>query len=499
MITTRKELKEYLKADLEPFMYPNWRKKVGSFLLHDFNSYRYRYLVHLRKLEYHSNHPITHVIPCIYHKIKKNKLGIKLNWEIPCNTFGKGLHPWHPNIVVNGDVKVGESCLLHGNNCFGRKSGYTALKGCPNIGDNFELGFNSSVFGPVSIANNVIVGANSFVSKSIEVGNSIYAGCPAKEILPKSPNYKVSIIIPIYNVEDYLRECLESVINQTYKNIEIICVNDGSTDSSNKILDEYSKKDKRIQIINKPNGGLSSARNAGLDICTGDYIYFVDSDDYIELNTIELLITKIGCNDICYCGVNLVKEDGTLKYSIYPNVVTAFNEDKVWDLYFDRYYLWAMVAWNKLYKKSIFDDLRYDEGKLCEDAWILHKILSKATSITTVATSLHSYRQRDNSIMRVGNPIVQYDCIDAYLNRLDYFKSKKHLYKKYGSELMMDIIHQYCLFIDANNKNNKYSNNDIKLVHKKICKVLHTKSIKRNIYFLLFKICPSIVVKHEIR
>ena len=107
---------------------------------------------------------------------------------------------------------------------------------------------------------------------------------------------KISVIIPIYNVEKYLSRCLESVINQTYKNLEIILVNDGSTDNSSKIIQQYY--DPRIKIINKINGGLSSARNAGLKICTGDYITFVDSDDWIELDMIEFM-TKQVCNTNC--------------------------------------------------------------------------------------------------------------------------------------------------------------------------------------------------------
>ena len=109
---------------------------------------------------------------------------------------------------------------------------------------------------------------------------------------------KVSIIIPVYNVEKYLKKCLDSVINQTYKDIEIICVNDGSKDGSENILKEYATKDSRIKIIEKKNGGLSSARNAGLDVASGEYCYFVDSDDWIELNTIEKLTDIILSNDV---------------------------------------------------------------------------------------------------------------------------------------------------------------------------------------------------------
>ena len=103
---------------------------------------------------------------------------------------------------------------------------------------------------------------------------------------------KISVIIPVYKVEQYLPECLDSIINQTYKNLEIICIDDGSPDNSGKILDEYASKDNRIRVIHKENGGISSARNAGLDIATGDWISFVDSDDWLDINTYEKLLSS---------------------------------------------------------------------------------------------------------------------------------------------------------------------------------------------------------------
>ena len=103
---------------------------------------------------------------------------------------------------------------------------------------------------------------------------------------------KISIISPVYNVEDYLKDCVESILNQTYKNIELILIDDGSTDNSGKICDEYASKDNRVKIVHKKNGGLSSARNAGLDIATGDYIFFVDSDDFLYKNSVIEKIIK---------------------------------------------------------------------------------------------------------------------------------------------------------------------------------------------------------------
>ena len=124
----------------------------------------------------------------------------------------------------------------------------------------------------------------------------------------------VSVIVPVYNVEQYIRKCIESILNQTYNKMEIILVDDGSTDNSGIICDEYSKRDKRIKVIHKINGGLSDARNAGLDICTGDYIVFVDSDDYIKNNMIEMLHKDIleKRADISVCSY-FFDNDGNIK------------------------------------------------------------------------------------------------------------------------------------------------------------------------------------------
>ena len=133
---------------------------------------------------------------------------------------------------------------------------------------------------------------------------------------------KISVIVPVYNVEKYLDKCVESIVNQTYKNLEIILVDDGSTDSCPEICDEWAKKDNRIKVIHKPNGGLSSARNAGMDSMTGSYIQFVDSDDYIKSNMIEVMYGNIikGDYDVCVCNYSFIDES--------DNVISATDFKK---------------------------------------------------------------------------------------------------------------------------------------------------------------------------
>ena len=139
----------------------------------------------------------------------------------------------------------------------------------------------------------------------------------------------ISLIIPVYNVENYLRQCLDSIINQTLKEIEIICINDGSTDSSKQILEEYALKDERIKIINQKNKGAGAARNSGIDAATGEYIGFVDSDDWVNLDAFEKLYNKITREnvDIVFSRYNYVFEDGRIQHS--PNHFGEVNEIKI--------------------------------------------------------------------------------------------------------------------------------------------------------------------------
>ena len=176
----------------------------------------------------------------------------------------------------------------------------------------------------------------------------------------------VSIIVPVYNVEKYLSKCIEILINQTYTNIEILLINDGSTDNSKKICEQFKEKDSRIKLINKENGGLSDARNKGLQEAIGKYIAFVDSDDYVEKNYIETLyslITKFN-SEIAIAdfrvikGAKKIKEDETKEYCITPE--KAIEEM----LYSDFYYI---SACSKLYKKELFENVEFPKGKMFED------------------------------------------------------------------------------------------------------------------------------------
>ena len=209
-------------------------------------------------------------------------------------------------------------------------------------------------------------------------------------------NSKVSVIVPVYNVEGYLSRCLESLVRQTLKEIEIILVDDGSIDSSGTICEDYAAKDNRIRVIHKANGGLSSARNAGIKIATAEHIMFVDSDDYVDENycllPYEISIEKdidIVCFDY-YIGQNK-KSDRKRRQSGFKSKQEAV------DMLFDKY---GSVAWDKLYRKRLFTTISYPEGRKHEDEGTTYKLFHIARSIYYLNVPLYHYCQRKESISR---------------------------------------------------------------------------------------------------
>ena len=211
----------------------------------------------------------------------------------------------------------------------------------------------------------------------------------------------ISVIVPIYNVEEYLPRCIDSIINQTYKNLEIILVDDGSPDNCPKICDEYAKKDTRIKVIHKQNGGVSSARNAGLDNATGSYISFVDSDDWIDQKLYELLVnvatknqSEMVCSGFVDCYV-----DSNKQIIRCPNSNTVvFTDEQILDNYYNQYFPQFTVPWAKLYKSTIFTDLRYNK-MIYEDSEILFKIIHKVKSVTIIAFSGYYYQKRNHGLV----------------------------------------------------------------------------------------------------
>lgn len=240
----------------------------------------------------------------------------------------------------------------------------------------------------------------------------------------------ISVIIPVYNVEKYLRKCINSILNQTYKNLEIILVDDGSPDKCGKICDEYREKDLRVHVIHKENGGLSDARNIGIKNATGKYIVFIDSDDWIHPNMIEILFYEIQKSnaDISMCMFKYIYEDEMEKNidtEYHINSVEILTSEEVLERYYSDSRVPYVVAWNKLYKRDLFQKICYPKGKIHEDEFTTYKLFYDAEKIIVVDAELYFYLQRCNSITGGSSKVKHWDILDAYSESKDYYKVHK--------------------------------------------------------------------------
>lgn len=227
----------------------------------------------------------------------------------------------------------------------------------------------------------------------------------------------ISVIVPIYGVENYLRQCVESLLNQTHQNLEIILVDDGSPDACPAICDEFSQKDTRIRVIHKKNGGLSDARNAGLDVATGEYIGFVDSDDWIMPDMFEYLLHGIlGYRaEISCCGhVNI--QDEWMDYKSEEKDIVYSTEAALNELFFDRL---KSFAWNKLYKATLWENIRYPVGRNFEDILTTYKLFERSSRIAVLKEPKYYYRIRQNSIMHDTSFINRWSIYTAVIDRFN--------------------------------------------------------------------------------
>lgn len=230
---------------------------------------------------------------------------------------------------------------------------------------------------------------------------------------------KVSVIVPVYGVECYLDKCVSSIVGQTYKNLEIILVDDGSPDNCPKMCDEWAKKDRRIKVIHKENGGLSSARNAALDVCDGDYITFVDSDDFLDKNACFEMIKNIKDSDVLVGQMAYVTPIRTAyKQSFEKQVLTKSN--KLIENYFAHKNKIGSMACAKLYKKEIFDGLRFLVGRIYEDASIMPKILERCEKIVVIPETLYYWRENIRGITHTKNLKYYSDMILLFREQIQF-------------------------------------------------------------------------------
>lgn len=258
-------------------------------------------------------------------------------------------------------------------------------------------------------------------------------------------NPLISVIVPIYNVEKYLEKCVESLLNQTYSNLEIVLVDDGAKDSSPAMCDSFAEKDSRIKVVHKKNGGLSDARNAGLEVATGEYISFIDSDDYVALDMYKTMITEALNNDaqVVECNSYVAYEDGKIDvyksfdYKLYTN-----NRDIIFDYIREGYI--QTVVWNKLYRRDIIGDIRFEFGKCHEDEFFTYQILAKTTRFVHTNEFYYYYVQRQGSVMNSSFSLKQLDAIEGGLNRAKFVKENHpDLYFEQVKPLTFFCIYNY--------------------------------------------------------
>ncbi len=240
---------------------------------------------------------------------------------------------------------------------------------------------------------------------------------------------KISIIVPIYKVEEYLPRCIDSILAQTFTDFELILVDDGSPDNCGKICDEYAEKDARIRVIHKENGGLSDARNAGIEASCGEYLMFVDSDDWVDENYAYNMLENILSteSDIAICGLNCAYPSGEIKH-----ISTTIDKDEIITPYEACRRMTLEAGWhyvsvcNKIFRKTMFQTIRFPIRKLHEDVFVAHRLYFESKQIGVITKPLYFYSMREGSIthkkMNIHRAI---NCFEHEVDRYLFYRSKK--------------------------------------------------------------------------
>lgn len=236
---------------------------------------------------------------------------------------------------------------------------------------------------------------------------------------------KLSVIVPVYKVEPYIHKCVDSILGQTYTNLEVILVDDGSPDNCGKICDEYAAKDKRVKVIHKKNGGQADARNFGIEIASGKIIGFVDSDDYIEpymyqdmINYMENYSLDIVCADTKQVRGNKIKYNPRYKNNLIWNKEEALCENLNGNL--------DNAVWNKIYKRKVIENVRFPIGRVYEDVATIYKFIYNADKVGYLAKGCYYYIKRKGSTISTSfNSKSRYDCFVGYIERLNFAEKHK--------------------------------------------------------------------------
>lgn len=264
---------------------------------------------------------------------------------------------------------------------------------------------------------------------------------------------KISVIVPIYRVEAYLAECMDSILSQTYQDFELILVDDGSPDNCGAICDEYAEKDSRIRVIHQKNGGLSAARNAGLDIAQGEYVTFVDSDDVLHPNYLEYLMRGLAENQADISLLHFVRfAEGNPFRDAVPYSVKAIKTgvEACHKLYSDDAVIYT-IACGKLYKTKQFQGVRYPVGKIHEDEGTTYKLLYRAEKVIELDTALYGYRINANGIMGSSFSPKRYQAVEFFKERIKFFEEQGlyELAERARQEMPLTLAKMYIMAKNA--------------------------------------------------
>ena len=305
----------------------------------------------------------------------------------------------------------------------------------------------------------------------------------------------ISVIVPVYNAEQYIEHCIESILKQTYRNFELILVNDGSKDNSLELCKAYANKDQRIKVFDRENGGASAARNTGLLQMKGTYVVFVDSDDYIARNYIEnlYLSAKLGDYDIVQCNLsrttNMLQTCGEVTFQ-------SSDVREIQKIEALNHRLYMVSVCGKIYASHIFEDFQFKEGIIYEDDASYYIFVDRAKKIALLNETLYYYFMSDNSVMRNEAVEKNTDFIGVYEDRIKYFENKHDKVLLGGSYCRYCLVLMLATSKAITNKNRaSYINQLISLYNENYSYARKAKQVKAKdkVILLCFRLFPKIV------
>ncbi len=310
----------------------------------------------------------------------------------------------------------------------------------------------------------------------------------------------ISVIVPVYKVEQYLDKCVESIVNQTYRNLEIILVDDGSPDNCPAMCDGWAKRDYRIKVIHKANGGLSDARNAGIAVALGEFIGFVDSDDWIEKSFFECLhkaIIRTGA-DVAECATAFDAEDGKLlRIRKEASASLLEREEALCRLVLeDGVY---QTVWNKLYKREIVREVAFISRKCNEDEFWTYQVFDRGKRLAIVEDTLYHYLQRGTSIIGIGYNLQRLDGLEARFQRMEYLQKYDELAKLTCQQFMLDCMwHLQCALCFLKGQEQYIARESILSFKERTPKVKRrelTLNRKYKVWYFMFNSVPVLAAK----